>query len=141
MPTLEDAIALAVEAHRGQRDKANQPYILHPLRVMFRLEGEIERIVGVLHDVVEDCDLTFDDLRRLGYNEEVVTALDHVTRRQDETYDEFVERSLQHPIARRVKQADLEDNMDVRRLPTPPDNKDLQRLARYRRAWNRITGR
>ena len=66
MPTLEDAIALAVEAHRGQREKAGQPYILHVLRVMFSLDTEVERIVGVLHDVVEDTGRTFDDLRRLG---------------------------------------------------------------------------
>ncbi len=140
MPTLEHAIALAIQAHQGQVDKAGQPYILHPLRVMFRLSGETEQIVGVLHDVIEDSDLTPDDLRRHGYSEEIITALEHVTRRPDETYEEFVQRSRQHPIACRVKQADLEDNMDVRRLSNPPSPQDLQRLARYRRAWGEITG-
>ena len=82
MPTLEDAIALAVEAHRGQTQKAGQPYILHPLRVMFRCDSEMERIVAVLHDVVEDTGRTFDDLRRLGYSEEVLAALDCVTKRK-----------------------------------------------------------
>ncbi|HEX8439495.1 GTP pyrophosphokinase, partial [Archangium sp.] len=131
MPTLEDAIALAVEAHRGQRDKAGQTYILHPLRVMLRLEGEAERMVAVLHDVVEDSSYTLEQLRGLGYPEEVLGALEHLTRRAGETYEAFIERVIPHPLARRVKLADLEDNMDVRRLPAVTA-KDAERLARYR---------
>ena len=138
MPTLEHAITLAVKAHQGQLDKYGRPYILHPLRVMFRLETELEQIVGVLHDVIEDSDITFDDLRRMGYSEEVLTALDGVTRREDETYDEFVTRSLAHPVSRRVKLADLEDNMDLRRLSVQLTEKDFERLQRYRRAWERL---
>jgi (p)ppGpp synthase/HD superfamily hydrolase len=69
MPTLEHAITLAVKIHQGQLDKYGQPYILHPLRVMFRLETELEQMVGILHDVVEDSDLTFADLRQMGYSE------------------------------------------------------------------------
>lgn len=137
MPTLENAIALAVEVHRGQTDKAGQPYMLHPLRVMFRCESELERIVAVLHDVVEDTGRSFDDLRRLGYSEAVLAALDCVTRRKDESYEQFVERAASNPVARRVKLADLEDNMDVRRLPAvgPEDQK---RLDRYVKAWRRL---
>lgn len=135
MPTLEDAIALAVKAHQGQLDKNGQPYILHPLRVMFRLEGDVEKIVGILHDVVEDSDLTFEDLREMGYGDDIIEALDGVTRRNDETYDEFVQRSRQHPISLRVKLADLEDNMDIRRLPVEIREQDFERLKRYRRAW------
>lgn len=138
MPTLEDAIALAVKMHQGQVDKVGQPYILHPLRVMFRLEGETAQIVGILHDVVEDSEIAFDDLRQLGYSEEIIDALDGVTRRETETYEEFVERSLAHPISRRVKLADLEDNMDVRRMPATLTEKDFKRLERYRRAWTRL---
>jgi (p)ppGpp synthase/HD superfamily hydrolase len=133
-PTLEDAIRLAVEAHLGQRDKNGQPYILHPLRVMFRLANEEERIVGVLHDVIEDTKYTPDDLRKLGYSEQILQALEGVTRREDESYEDFVLRSKANPISRRVKLADLEDNMDIRRMigVTP---KDMERLARYRKAW------
>jgi (p)ppGpp synthase/HD superfamily hydrolase len=138
MPTLEDAIALAVDAHRGQVDRVGQPYILHPLRVMFRLHRELDKIVGVLHDVVEDSELTLDDLRRQGYSEEVVEALDGVTRREGETYEEFVGRSLAHPVSRRVKLADLDDNMDIRRLSQSLTDKDFERLKRYRRAWDRL---
>ena len=133
-PTLEDAIRLAVEAHHGQRDKNGQPYILHPLRVMFRLDTEPERIVGVLHDVIEDTEYTPDDLLKLGYSEEILQALDGVTRREGESYEDFVLRSKANSISRRVKIADLEDNMDIRRMigVTP---KDMERLARYRKAW------
>lgn len=137
MPTLEDAIALAVEAHRGQTDKIGQPYVLHVLRVMFRCETDIERIVAVLHDVVEDTGRTFDDLRQLGYSGEVVAALDCVTKREGESYEQFVERAAQNPVARKVKLADLEDNMDVRRLAAG-GQKDAERLDKYVKAWRRL---
>jgi (p)ppGpp synthase/HD superfamily hydrolase len=138
MATLEQAIALAVEAHNGQKDKFGEAYILHPLRVMFRLKGEVEQIVGILHDVVEDTPTTFDDLRRRGFSELVIDALDGVTRRETESYEEFVTRSGQHPISRQVKLADLEDNMDIRRLPPQMTAKDFERLKRYRRAWEQL---
>ncbi|WP_164007555.1 GTP pyrophosphokinase [Pyxidicoccus trucidator] len=137
MPTLEDALALAVQAHHGQRDKAGQPYILHPLRVMMRLETEAERTVALLHDVVEDTPWTLERLRALGYPEGVLAALDALTRRDGETYEAFVERLRPDALARRVKLADLEDNMDVRRL-TQVTPKDAERLARYRAAWARL---
>jgi (p)ppGpp synthase/HD superfamily hydrolase len=137
MPTLEDAIALAVEAHRGQRDKAGQSYILHPLRVMMRLETEAERMAAILHDVVEDTPYTLERLRELGYPEEVLGALDCLTKREGETYEAFIERVSPHPLARRVKLADLEDNMDVRRLLTV-GARETERLARYRAAWARL---
>jgi (p)ppGpp synthase/HD superfamily hydrolase len=140
LPTLEDAIALALKAHRGQVDKADQPYLLHPLRVMLALESDDERMVGVLHDVVEDSgkvdpsrQITLADLRALGYPESVLTALELVTRRDGETYDAFIERLRPHQLARRVKLADLADNLDATRLPeiTP---RDAERLSRYLRA-------
>ena len=134
MPTLEDAIALAVQIHQGQRDKAGAVYILHPLRVMFRLQTEDERIVAVLHDVVEDSEMTLDDLREQGYNEDILAALDCLTRRDDENYMAFVDRAKKHPIARQVKLADIEDNMDIRRLNRIGEH-DLERLQRYRQAW------
>jgi (p)ppGpp synthase/HD superfamily hydrolase len=137
MPTLEDAIALAVEAHRGQRDKTGQPYILHSLRVMLRLETEHEQMAGVLHDVVEDTRYTLDDLRHLGYPDAVVEAVDCLTRRPDETYEQFVERAIANPIARQVKLADIEDNLDVRRLPEITEQ-DRERLNRYIQARVRV---
>lgn len=138
MTSLEHAIMLAVQIHHTQKDRGGQPYILHPLRVMLRFESELERIVGVLHDVVEDSDLTLEDMRDMGYSDEIVAALDGVTRRDGESYEEFFERSRLNPISRRVKLADLEDNMDFRRLKGELTGKDIQRLIRYRRAWDRL---
>ena len=134
---LDKAIAIAVPAHAGQVDKVGQPYILHPLRVMFRCEREIERIVAILHDVVEDTAVTRDDLRKAGFSEEVLAALEGVTNREGEDYESFIERAALNPIARQVKLADLEDNMDVRRLQSVTDN-DANRLAKYVKAWNRL---
>ena len=138
MAGIEDAIALAVQAHRGQKDRAGAPYILHPLRMMFRVETDAEKMAAVLHDVVEDTDWTLDDLRAEGFPEEVVAAVDHLTRREEESYEEFVVRAAAHPVARRVKIADLEDNMDVRRIGTVAE-KDVERLTRYHRSWCSLT--
>ena len=144
MATLERAIEIAVLAHKGARDKAGDPYILHPLRVMMRVDSQTEKIVAVLHDVIEDSKpphrWEVDDLRREGFSEEVLTALDGVTRRTDESYEEFVRRSAGNPVSRRVKIADLEDNMDVRRIHELTE-KDVDRLQRYMNAWRFLTGR
>ena len=134
---IEKAIAIAVTAHRGQVDKTDRPYILHPLRLMCRMETDTERIVAVLHDVIEDTPVTADDLRREGFPEEVLDALDRLTKRDGETYDDFIKRASADPTARRVKLADLEDNMDVRRLATVGE-RDAARLTKYLRAWREL---
>ena len=104
---------------------------------MLRVPDAPARIVAILHDTVEDTDVTFEQLRAAGYSEEILTALDAVTRRATESYEEFVQRSAQDPIGRRVKLADLSDNMDLRRLPEVQD-KDSDRLERYQRAWSQL---
>jgi (p)ppGpp synthase/HD superfamily hydrolase len=134
---LEKAIEIAVTAHRGQKDRHGAPYILHPLRVMARVDTVPEKIVAILHDVVEDTNWTFESLRQEGFPEKLLAALRCVTKQQDEAYEAFVERSASDPIARRVKLADLEDNMDVRRLPELKEA-ELKRLAKYRAAWERL---
>lgn len=130
--TLEKAIHIAVDAHKGAVDKGGRPYILHPLSVMQRLTTDTERIVAVLHDVVEDTDWTLDRLRQEGFDEEVITALDGVTRRSGETYEDFIKRAASNPISRRVKIADLEDNLDPTRRLDDPKSYDL--IARYKKA-------
>ena len=132
MHLLEDAIAYAARCHRGQVDKAGQPYILHPIRVMLRVRTEAERIVGVLHDVVEDTEATMEDLKRMGLPDEILEAIDLVTRHRDESYEEFIDRLKSNSLARRVKLADLEDNLDLSRLPDPSAS-DLARLEKYKR--------
>jgi (p)ppGpp synthase/HD superfamily hydrolase len=132
-PTLEDAIILTAQAHRGQQDKAGRPYILHPLAVMLTMRTADERITAVLHDVIEDSPTTLDDLRRLGYSARVLTAVDHLTRREGEDYDAFVRRAAADPLARTVKVGDLENNLDTTRLHEITE-RDRERLARYERA-------
>lgn len=131
---LEKAILIAAKAHQGQQDKAGAPYILHPLRMMLTLDTEIERTIAVLHDVVEDSDCTLEDLRGEGFPEEVVTAVDALTRRDGESYEDLVERARANPLARRVKLADLEDNMDTRRM-SEFSEMEIERLRKYHRAW------
>ena len=140
MPTLEDAIALAAEAHSGQTDKAGAPYILHLLRVMQAQKSTEARMAGVLHDLVEDTGYTFEDLEEMGYPDEVIEALRHVTKRDGEPYADFAERAGRHPIARRVKTADLEDNMDVTRLDSVGEE-DIRRPGRCPRTHRRLAGR
>jgi hypothetical protein len=139
MNPLERAIAIAVAAHTGQQDKAGQSYILHPLRVMLAMASDDERIVAVLHDVVEDCSAwSFEQLRAEGFIDVVIDALRSVTKiADDEDYDHFIDRARANPIGRRVKLADLRDNADLSRLSAPTD-RDLARMDKYRRAIVRI---
>ncbi len=131
--TLERAIAIAAEAHAGDVDKAGGPYVLHPIRVMLRLASPEERIAAVLHDVVEDTDWTLEGLLAEGFSPEVVEAVDALTRREEESYEEFVLRVARNPIGLRVKLADLEDNLDLTRIASPTEN-DYARMERYRSA-------
>ena len=135
-PTLEDALIFAAQKHRGVPDKAGAPYILHPLRVMGNLgqnASENERIAALLHDVVEDCGVSLEDLRAMGYDEEVVVAVDALTKRADEKNDymKAIRRVAQNRIARRVKIGDLTDNMDLERIADPSE-KDRERVEKYR---------
>lgn len=136
---LDKAILIAAQAHLGQKDKYELPYILHPLRMALRFRSETEMIVAVLHDVVEDNpDWNFDRLRQEGFSEEIIQAVDHLTRRAEETYEEFTERAGKNPLARKVKLADLEDNMDMKRIKNLTE-KDKDRLERYHQAWVKLS--
>lgn len=140
MSTLQRAIEIATDAHKGQYDKAGNDYIGHPLRVMEMGKTENEKIVGVLHDVVEDTDWTFEALAAEGFSEEVIAALRCVTKlSENENYDDFIERVKKNPLAVAVKINDLSDNMDIRRLPYLSD-KDVKRLKKYLKAYKRLVG-
>ncbi|UZE22057.1 HD domain-containing protein [Pseudomonas sp. B21-056] len=138
MSTLEKAIAISARAHEGQTDKGGSPYILHPLKVMLRLVHHDERIVAVLHDVVEDTHVTLADLRNEGFSEAILTAIESLTKREGETYQAFIERAGLDPLARRVKLADLAENSDLSRLDRPSQN-DLERVEKYRKAAEYLT--
>ena len=134
MSSLEQAIIIAAEGHRGRKEKAGFPYILHPLRMMLGLSSPDERIVAVLHDVCEDCPgWTFDRLRDEGFSDEIIAALDAVTKREGENYEDFARRAAANPIGRNVKLADLADNCDLSRISQPTEA-DYQRIEKYQRA-------
>jgi (p)ppGpp synthase/HD superfamily hydrolase len=136
---LNRAIVIAAEAHAGQADKAGQPYILHPLRVMGAMpRDESCRIVAVLHDVLEDCpEWTADRLRAQGFSETQLEGLDSVTRRSGEDYSSYVARAGSNMIGRLVKMADLRDNMDLNRFQ-PKTEDDWSRYAKYARALSSL---
>jgi (p)ppGpp synthase/HD superfamily hydrolase len=141
-PSLEDAIVLAAHWHRGQTYPSlrGEPFILHPLRVMAQVESDVARIVAVLHDVIEDTDCTFSDLRRLGYSERVIAAVDRLTHRDGEAYETYIERLKDDPLARQVKLADLEDNLaNNRRIAAVASSTEVQeRMRRYERAVQQL---
>lgn len=136
--TLEDAISIAALAHKGAKDKAGVNYILHPLRMMMRMKSEAAMMAAVLHDVVEDAKWTLEQLREQGFSEEVLEAVNCLTRRDGESYDEFIDRVQTNPIAKEVKIADLEDNMNLQRI-RQIRSKDLQRLEKYHKSWCILT--
>ncbi|MBP1465265.1 bifunctional (p)ppGpp synthetase/guanosine-3',5'-bis(diphosphate) 3'-pyrophosphohydrolase [Candidatus Chloroploca sp. M-50] len=132
MATLERAIELAASAHAGQVDKAGQPYILHPLRVMLRMSTAHERMAAVLHDVVEDTQVTLEQLRSEGFPAEVVSAVAALTKRVGESRLEAAARAAADPVARAVKLADNAENMDLSRIAEPTE-KDYARLEEYKK--------
>lgn len=138
MPTLEDAISLAAKAHRRRKDKGGAAYILHPLRVMLRMKTNDERIVALLHDVIEDTEYTPEDLRKAGYSLKILRSLDYLTKRDGEEYDQFIKRVKRNPLARKVKIADLKDNLDLTRIKKPKQ-RDFMRIEKYRRALSELT--
>lgn len=133
MPSLLKAILIAVIAHKGQKDKAGKAYIMHPVRVMVSLETVMEKIVAVLHDVLEDSNWTKEDLRVWGFSEEIVGIIVALTRRHSERYFDYIERLSQHPITTRVKLADLRDNMNLKRIKNP-SGEDFLRMKKYQKA-------
>ena len=130
--SLEHAIQLAVKHYKGQVDKAGQPYILHPLQLMMSVDKNDEKIVAVMHDIVEDTEITLNDLQNEGFSKEVIDAIECVTKKEGEDYDSFIDRISQSALATKVKLADLEDNMDLSRLSEVTD-KDLERLEKYKK--------
>jgi (p)ppGpp synthase/HD superfamily hydrolase len=138
MPTLERAIVIAAEAHAGTVDKAGAPYIMHPLRLMMKMESTTGMIVAVLHDVVEDnVQWTLPRLEKEGFSHEIIEAVDALTRRKGELYPHYIERAAKNGLAREVKIRDLEDNINIRRIHNPTDE-DRRRIIKYESALNKL---
>ena len=135
---LLKAATVATRAHAGHKRKDGSPYIAHPMRVAFRVseQGVYAQIVALLHDVVEDTDVTLDDLTELGFPEPIRDAVDRVTKRPGETYRDFIDRARQHDISRVVKIADIEDNL-ADQSALDPEEADFLR-KRYTKALEKL---
>jgi (p)ppGpp synthase/HD superfamily hydrolase len=137
MSLLEKAIAIAAQAHTGQIDKAGEPYILHPIRVMLKMSTDEERTTAILHDVIEDSDWTLEKLCQEGFSEQILAAVDCLTKCQNEEYFDYIERICGNKLAVRVKLFDLQDNMNPDRLAEPTE-KDIHRRQKYKQAYDRL---
>lgn len=131
---LEKALKIATKAHEGQTDKAGAPYIFHPIRVSNRCSTDEERITALLHDTIEDTEVTAEYLLMEGFPRNIVDAILSVTRNENESYEDFIKRSRLNPTGRQVKLHDLEDNMDITRLNELTE-KDIYRLNKYLKAY------
>ena len=134
---LQKAITIAVEAHKNQTDRYQAPYIMHVMRVMMRGKTEEEKICGILHDVVEDTEWTFEDIKKEGFTDAMIEALRCLTKGENEPYDDYISRVKTNKLAIAVKLNDLEDNMDVRRLPQMEPN-DVDRFNKYLKAYQQL---
>lgn len=153
MNDLDRALEIALDAHSGDTDKANEAYIRHPLRVMQAMDTKTERIVALLHDVVEDSEYTLDEIEQ-EFNKEICDAVDCLTKDEnkrkemDDTeyyLEEFIEDAAENEIARKVKRADIEDNMDLTRLSDVAEEnweqlqeEDWKRLQKYHKALKKL---
>ena len=127
------AIKLAFKAHEGQLDRAGLPYILHPLHVAEQMKDEDTCVIALLHDVIEDTDVTLEDLREYGFTEVQVAGVESMTREDDEDYFEYIRDVKKNPLAVKVKLEDLKHNSDVSRMIEVTD-RDRQRLDKYKKA-------
>ena len=136
---LQRAIEIALEAHKGALDKGGNPYILHPLRLMLQMDSEEEMIVAILHDVVEDSEKwSFDKLHKEGFSKKIINSLRSVTKEnENEDYEKFIDRSIKDKIGRKVKIADISDNLDISRL-TKVTDKDILRINKYKKALAKL---
>lgn len=134
LPLFERALTLASVKHAGQKDKGNDPYVMHVIRVMMNVETESDKIVALLHDLLEDTDITKSDLLAFGFDEETVKKVDLLSRKDAEDYMDYIKRLSADPAAVRVKLSDLRDNLNRTRLKDKLTDEDFERLKKYHRA-------
>ena len=137
MELIEKSLEIALRAYSGKKDKAGEPYILHPLRLMAKMHTSKEMAVALLHDVIEDSEITAKELLENGIPQDVVDAVESLTKQPGETYIEFIERAKLNKLARKVKIADIEDNINLLRLKAV-GQKDLDRVKKYHEAWGSL---
>ncbi|GFN32504.1 GTP pyrophosphokinase [Paenibacillus xylaniclasticus] len=140
MATLEKAIKIAVLMHEGQTDKSGRPYILHPLRLMHKATiSEDQRIVAVLHDIVENTSYTLNDLKFDGFSDDIISAIDHLTKRENEAYEDYIDRLGQNELAKQVKFLEINDNLRGSSLNSVIDL-NSNHIQEYRMAAQRLLG-
>lgn len=132
-PMTKKALKLCFEAHKNQLDKSGMPYVFHPFHLAEQMTDENTTAVALLHDVIEDTDYTLDDLRKLGFTEDVVSAVGLMTHAEGVPYMEYVAEIKKNPIAKAVKLADLRHNSDTSRLDVVTE-RDIAREAKYAEA-------
>ena len=132
------ALKISFDAHKNQVDKSGMPYVYHPFHLAEQMNDELSTCVALLHDVAEDSDITLDDLKRQGFSENVLAAVDAMTHREGETYMDFIKRLSVNEIARHVKIQDIRNNMDLSRIPSPTDA-DFARIEKYKKAYAILT--
>lgn len=132
-PLTKKALLLSFNAHKNQFDKSGMPYVYHPFHVAEQMKDELTVCVALLHDVVEDSDVSPEDLRSYGFPDEVVSAVALMTHSDDVPYFDYIKKIKRDPVASAVKLADLEHNMDLSRIDLPKE-KDLERIEKYKRA-------
>ncbi len=138
MSILDKAILIAAKAHLNQTDKGGKPYILHCLRVMFSMETEEEMITAVLHDTIEDTDISIDDLRKESISEDILTALQLLTYDEAMSYEDYILSIKTNALAKKVKLADLKDNANIFRVNTF-DEKVCKKLNKYFLSYKKLT--
>lgn len=136
MDLIRKALDIAIKAHKGVVDKGGVDYVFHPITVALKCKTDDEKIVALLHDVVEDTPMTFDDLREEGFPEYIIEALDAITRRKPQEQKgaarwDYIKRCKANPIARAVKIADLEHNSDLSRITNPSEKLKKRVLEEY----------
>lgn len=129
----EKAYEIAKRAHLGQIDKAGEDYIKHPEKVASFVNSDEEKAVAYLHDVIEDTELTLEDLREYGFSEEVLKAVDVITKKKGQDYQTYLNSVKENKLARVVKLADLRHNSDLTRLIDITE-KDIERKEKYQKA-------
>ena len=139
MSDLQRALEIAVTVHKGQVQKSGAPYVLHPLRLMFSVDSEEEKIAALLHDVVEDTDWELAGLKAEGFSQEVIDAIDCLTHQEGVDYEVYINKIAGNALARAVKLADLRDNMNIIRLPKV-NEQALDRINKYHKAWLKLGG-
>lgn len=130
----DQALRISIKAHEGQKDKSGREYVMHPIRVAGRCRNPKAKIVALLHDTIEDTAITTEYLLKQGFPEEIINGVLSVTKQEGESYEDFVRRAAKNSLGKEVKQADLEDNMDIRRLKEITDE-DIARLRKYLKSW------